>query len=214
MLSPNFAFEADAVRQRTVSLSCPCLARLDAALGVMKRSLLLFSLMLATALGANAAEFRDARLADQGTTLTITPPDGQEFSAPKFEGQDSFESPAVSADRRFVGWLALFPNKGASYSQPLSLVVMDTSKRTRRFAGDFGMVFGWCFATRHEAVVYRFQFPHGMSPIGFQMRRIADGKLLRHALIDPIVPNDGELRAVRVKAPAWTRCAQEDATAE
>ena len=177
----------------------------------MRPTTLLLSAACSIALSARAAEFLEARIDDSGSRLTVVRSDGPTFSAPKFEDQDGIDKPAVSSNHRYAGWLALFPNQGASYSQPLYLVVLDSSKRTRRFTGDFGMMFGWCFVRGSDAVVYRYQFPHGMTPIGFDMRRLKDGKLLRRVLVEPIKPEEDESQVIRAKAPAWTRCAQDSA---
>ena len=180
----------------------------------MKLTSLLVFAVVAVALSAEAAEFRQAQLAEGGAKLTITQSDGSSFDAPKLDDQDSFANPDVSANYRYAGWLALYPNRGASYSQPIHLAVVDTSKHIHRFSGNFGMVFGWCFAEKNDTVVYRFGFPHGITPIGFEMRRIKDGKLLRHFRLEPIGPEEDEYQIIRAKAPVWTRCAQKNAIAE
>ena len=110
--------------------------------------------------------------------------------------------------------LPLYPNHGASYSQPLHVVVLDASKRIHQFSGHFGMVFSWCFTQESDAVVYRLTFPHGLTPVGFEMRRIKDGKLLRSFLLDPISPDKDESKVIRTKAPSWTRCAQDSAAVQ
>jgi len=163
---------------------------------------------------AGATEFRVTQLDNGGSKLTITQSDGKAFSAPKIDDQDRFEKPAVSMDHRYAGWLALFPNEGASYSEPLYLVVLDAAKQARHFAGDFGMVYGWCFTKDSNAVVYKYQFPHGMTPIGFEMRRLKDGGLLHRFRLEPIKPDEDEAQVIRARAPAWTRCAQESAATE
>jgi len=170
--------------------------------------------MVGVALSAGAAEFVEVRVEEHGGKLRIIEPDGATFLAPKMEDQDGFEKPGVSNDHRHAGWLALFPNRGASYSQPLYVVVLDASKRTRRFSGAFGMVFGWCFAKNSNAVIYKYQFPHGETSIGFDMRRLKDGKLLHRFRLEPIQPDEDASQVIRAKAPAWTRCAQESAAAE
>lgn len=169
---------------------------------------------LAVALSAAATEFRSAELVNNGAGLTIFQPDGSSFLAPMLKNQDSFAAPAVSSNHRYAGWLALYPDLGASYSQPLHVVVFDASKRIYRFSGDFGMVFGWCFTKDSDAVVYRFTFPHGATSVGFEMRRIKDGKLLRRFLLDPTSPNEDEQGVIRAKAPLWTRCAQDGAVGQ
>ena len=177
----------------------------------MKIAPLLLPAALAVALSAEATEFRHAELMDDGAKLTIFQSDGSSFPAPMLKDQDSFAAPAVSANHRYAGWLALYPDQGASYSQALHVVVLDAARHIRRFSGDFGMVFGWCFTDDGDAVVYRFTFPHGVTPVGFEMRRIEDGKVLRRILLDPISPNEDESKAIRAKAPRWTRCAQDSA---
>jgi hypothetical protein len=174
----------------------------------MKLAPLLLAAMVGTSLAAEAAEFRKAQLTESGTKLTITQSDGTSFNAPRNEDQDSFAAPGVSRNHRYAGWLALYPNQGASYSQPLDLAVVDASMRIHRFSGNFGMVFGWCFAEKSDAVVYRFSFPHGMTPVHFEMRRIDDGKLLREFQLEPIASDEDESQVIWAKAPVWTRCAQ------
>jgi len=73
------------------------------------------------------------------------------------------------------------------------------------------MIFGWCFAKNASAVVYRYQFPHGVTPIGFDMRRLKDGRLLRRVLLGPVKPDEDETAVVRAKAPAWTGCVRDGA---
>ena len=180
----------------------------------MKLASLLLSAMIGAASTAEAAEFLKAQLTEGGTKLTIAQSDGASFDAPRDKDQDRFAAPGVSRNHRYAGWLALYPNQGASYSQPLDLAVVDASMRIHLFSGSFGMVFGWCFAEQNDAVVYSFSFPHGRTPVGFEMRRINDGKLLRKFWLEPVGPDEDEYQVLRAKAPVWTRCAQESAVAE
>lgn len=175
-------------------------------------SAFLWVIMLGITRLAQAVEFMESRVENDGRTLMLVARGGATLIAPKIDDQDSFGKPGVSNDHRYAGWLALFPNRGASYAQPLYLVVLSDSNQIQRLSGDFGMVYGWCF-TRNNAVVYMYEFPHGLTPIGFDMRRLGDGKLLRRARIEPIDP-DSDIplhQYLRDKAPAWTRCAQESA---
>ena len=174
----------------------------------MRLTVLVFTVCLVTSF-AHAAEFQEARLEDEGRKLTVTQSDGQTFAAPMLEDQDSFDKPAVSKNRRYVGWLALFPNMGASYSQPLRLSVLDSSKRRLDFGGDFGMIYGWCFTKDSQAVVYRHQLPHGITPIAFQMRSLRDGKILRSFRLEPIKPDADEAKVIQAKTPAWASCARD-----
>jgi hypothetical protein len=179
-----------------------------------KREPLHLLAMVGVTLPARATEFTGIRLGEHGGKLAIIERGGAALLAPKIDDQDGFAKPGVSDNHRYAGWLELFPNRGASYSQPMGLAVMDTSKRIRRFSGHFGMVFGWCFTKDSNAVIYRYQFPHGQTPTGFDMRRLKDGKLLRRFLLEPIESDEDESQLIRAKAPAWTRCAHESATSQ
>jgi len=173
----------------------------------------LVSVALAT-LPVHAARFSSVKLESDGSQLLLLRTDGSTLAAPKIKDQDEFQKPAVSASGRHVGWLALYPNQGASYSQPLHVAVLGPSGKVRRFSGDFGMVYGWCFTPRGDAVVYQYQFPHGATPIGFEMRRLKDGKLIHRVRLEPVGPDDDEAQAIRANAPAWTECAQKSAAAQ
>jgi len=162
----------------------------------------LLAAVLVFELSANAAEFRAVRLSDDGKELVITQSDASKVSAPRLDDQDSFDTARVSTDGRYVGWLALYPF-GASYSEPLELVVLGQRQRLHRFRGYFGMVFRWCFWPKQSAVVYAFRFPHGQTDTGFELRRIDDERLLgRYAIPFDAGKGSGTIRA----APAWVRC--------
>ena len=156
---------------------------------------------LALPLSGYATSFQEVYLSEDATSLVVRRSNGTTFNAPKLEQQDSFQAPQVSRRGEYAGWLAAYPNMGASYSLPINLVLVDRSNRLHRFSGNFGMVFGWCFSPSQESVVYRFSFPHGQTPTGFEMRRISDGRLLRQYSIPW---NVGHLDRV----PKWAKCAQ------
>lgn len=172
--------------------------------------LLLSPLLLWTATLCQAGEYRSVRLVgEDGERLTLMLAGGKSMDAPKLGTQDSFERPMVSRDGSFVGWLALYPGRGASYSLPLELVVMDSARRIHRFSGDWGMVFGWCFAPGGRAVIYRYSFPHGDLTPWFDMRDVRDGRLLKQFRMPGVDREVDLMAAVRAKAPVWTRCAQQ-----
>lgn len=170
------------------------------------------ALLISTILAApcKASNFAQALLDADGHALDLLRADGSRFPAPKLEDQDSFAAPAISPSHEYAGWLAMFPDRGASYSQPIYLVVTDTRNGFQRFSGGFGMVFAWCFAGKGKAVVYRYMFSRGITPVGFQMRRLSDGKLLRRIELAPttVAMSEDEIRKI---APPWTRCAQRPA---
>jgi hypothetical protein len=150
--------------------------------------------------------FVQASLDQDGRLLWLQRADGSQSAAPKLEGQDSFENPTIASNRRYVGWLALFPNQGASYSQPLYLVVMDGANRLQRFRSDFGMVFDWCFSPRGTEVVFQSAFPHGATPVEFEMRRISDGKLLRQFKVPESATLHDEESTRHQLRPSWAKC--------
>ena len=160
---------------------------------------------------AGSSLFARAELLSNRAALSLQRHDGSEFVAPKFDDQDFFDKPAIASNSAYVGWLALFPDRGASYPQPLYLVILDRFNRVHRFEGNFGMVFGWCFTEDGRSVVYEYSFPHGMTPITFDMRRIDDEKLLHRFELDPIAHEDDEDAIFQAKIPGWARCAAKSA---
>lgn len=171
------------------------------------RICLLIAWLMTSACSEAATSFQSVQLSADAAQLTVTRSDGTRFDAPRLGDQDSFASPAMAADHQAVGWLALYPGVGASYSMPLELVVLDTAGHLQRFAGDFGMVFGWCFDPRSRAVVYRVQLPHGSSPIQFEMRDFRSRRLLKRFRLEAVGPDESETEVLRRKAPRWTACA-------
>jgi len=171
----------------------------------MKRLLLAF--LILPCVGASAQEngFTQAVLDRDGELLWLHRADGSQTAAPMLEDQDAFEAPAVASDRRHAGWLALFPNHGASYSQPPYLMVMDTSNHLQRFRSDFGMVFKWCFTTGGKEVVFQSSFPHGPTPVEFEMRRISDGRQLRRFTLPQNSLRD-DSNTPRKPVPSWANC--------
>jgi hypothetical protein len=151
--------------------------------------------------------FARAELLDEGASLNLHRDDGSSSPAPLLEDQDAFDKPAVARNGKYVGWLALYPDRGASYLQPIYLVVTDGANRINRFRSNFGMVFGWCFTPDSQAVVFESAFPHGMTPNALEMRRIDDGKLLRRFDLDPVGPDEAQEDVLLAKAPKWAMCA-------
>lgn len=176
------------------------------AQAVMKRFVPALLMLLCASVYGQQNRFTQVLLDQDSRALRLHRADGSHAYAPKLESQDSFGKPAVASDGRYVGWLALFPDQGASYSQPLYLTVMDTSNRLTRFRGGFGMVFNWCFSPRGTEVLFQSTFPHGPTPVELEMRRISDGRLL-HRLEFPEKDflHDGEASRHQ-SLPSWAKC--------
>jgi hypothetical protein len=166
-----------------------------------------FAALTITSAPSHASGFADTQLEDEGQTLVLVRSDGSRSPAPKLDDQDSFEAPAVASNHQYAGWLAGSP-RFASYSLPVYLVVIDTQNRLKRFRGKWGFVFGWCFADHGRAVIYKYEYAHGITSVAFDMRRISDGKLLRRVDIDPPELGMSEEEILRGRAPSWTKCAQ------
>lgn len=161
-----------------------------------------------------AQAFVTATVAQDGAGLILTRAGNSPIIAPKLEDQDGFSKPAVAPGGGSVGWLALYPGYGASYSQPLGLVLLDQSNRLRRIHGEFGMVYGWCFVEAGTAVSLMYSFSHGITPIGYDKRRISDGKLLARKRLEPIPAGEDEAEILRRRTPAWAKCALSSANAK
>lgn len=152
--------------------------------------------------GAHAA-FVSAALVDEGAQLLIQDQEGGTWLAPRRREQVNFADPKLSLERRLIGWLAESPNCCTSYPIPLELVVIDERRRVTAFAGPQA-IFNWCFAQGSTAVVYKQAAVHGPSQQTFEMRRVADGKLLRRFRL-PWQGTDAETKPEQL--PKWARCA-------
>lgn len=155
---------------------------------------------------AGAADFVSVELSNDRTRLVIASASGEQFAAPMLPEQVEFDQPRISADGRRVGWLALFPNCCTSYPIPLKLVVLDEARRLHTFEGIQMSVFAWCFSPDSRSVAYRQGVLHGSDFQHFELRRIADGRLLAGYEY----PHDEAERVqARKKAPSWLRCVPE-----
>lgn len=169
----------------------------------MKLPIAVFALLLVP-LAALAASFKTAVLASDGTGLVLTSSDGARFDAPRLPDQVAFDQPNVSPDGHYVGWLASFPNCCTSYPVPLALVVIDASKHVHTFEGSQLAISSWCFLPSSTAVAYAQGVLHGSDARLFELRSIADGRLISRYEY----PHD-EAKNMRARslAPSWVRCA-------
>ena|SRR5690348_16906367 len=155
-----------------------------------------------------AATFETVTLSGDGRVLTVRMTDGTVVT-PRLEmgrfdtEQSQFIAPKISPDGKYVGWLAAYPDLGASYATAAELAIMGLSQRLHYFHGNWGVVMDWCFPTTSGEVVFAVSFPHGLSEHDVELRRIGDEILLASYLI----PSDGEERAQALgKAPDWFAC--------
>ncbi len=172
----------------------------------MRHFLLVLATLAAHCL-ALAGPFTAVELSEDQRSLRITRSDGGQLDAPLYAEQVGFQQPRISHDGRYVGWLAMHPNCCTSYPIPLRLVVMDDSQHLHSFTGIKMAVFEWCFLPKQNAVAYTQTVLHGSDFQHFEMRSIADERLLAEYEY-PGDDEDGNIRA-RQQAPAWVRCVPE-----
>lgn len=159
-----------------------------------------FTLWSMTAL---ADGFEAPLLSADHLSLKVRIADGSVTSAPLQPDQVEFDSPQISTDRKYVGWLALFPNCCTSYAIPLELIVMDQEHHIRTFTGTGLPIFQWCFLPDSHSVAYMLTVLHGTNFEHFEWRSISDGRLLA----EYEYPNDMvEHELARKNAPSWVKC--------
>ena len=100
--------------------------------------------------------------------------------------QVEFHSIAISADRRSVGWLAVFPNCCTSYPIPLQLKVYSDG-RIRAFEGWGLPVWRWMFVDGGRRVAFEQEPVHGGIGVHYELRDVATGRLVGQ--YDPPTPD-------------------------
>ncbi len=170
------------------------------------RCVLLCTAAVLTCHLAMATTYTAVDLSTDQRTLHLTRSDGSTFDAPRYAEQVGFQKPRISKDGRYVGWLALYPNCCTSYPIPLHLTVLDNDQQLHRFAGIQIAVFEWCFLPRANAVAYTQTVLHGSDFQHFELRSIADGRLLAEYEY-PDEESDNLL--ARRRSPTWVHCVPE-----
>lgn len=132
---------------------------------------------------------------DPSGRLWIVTTEGREIIPDKEEDQVGFDNAAISADRRSVGWLALFPNCCASYPIPLKLVVYVNCRR-HAFTGNELPIWKWAFSKDGEMVAFRQEPVHGGFAVHYELREILTGRMV--AEYDSYADKSG-------KAPTWVQ---------
>jgi len=136
----------------------------------------ILAMMIACASSVDAQTFARAML-DSSAGLRITTSTGQTIVPEKDSGQVGFAAPAISADHRRVGWLALYPNCCTSYPIPLKLVVR-TAGKERVIDGAALPVWRWVFVDGGRRVAIRQTPVHGDAPAHYELRDADSGKLV------------------------------------
>lgn len=165
-----------------------------------------FALLLALVALPACAEvrYRAVELQQDGSRLRLTTTEGTVAWAPLDRAgapdpQSGFAEPRIAADRRTVGWLALYPGCCQSYPIPLALVVYRDGRVLRSFTGAGMPVWHWNFIDGGLQVAFVQRPTHGAAPDHYELRDIASGRLLAELDHD-----DGDAAPL----PAWARGVQ------
>jgi hypothetical protein len=157
---------------------------------------LLCAMAIAAGASRSGAQEKIARAGvDQHGQLRITSSLGRRITPAKEKDQVGFDNVSISADRRSVGWLALFPNCCTTYPVPLRLVVYSMG-RQRKFSGS-GLAFArWAFSADGRRVAFRQETVHSSQGVHYELRDVSTGRFV--AAYDP----DG---AHPSTAPRWVQ---------
>jgi hypothetical protein len=145
------------------------------------------------------ATYRSAVI-DTSGQLHLTTTEGKTITPPRDSDQVSFASAAISASRRSVGWLALYPNCCTSYPIPLKLVVRMPG-RVRVFDGSGFPIWRWAFVDDAKLIAYRQAPVHGDAPPHYELRDLESGKLIDE--FDRPVSDSSATSSMRV--PLWVQ---------
>lgn len=151
------------------------------------------------------AEITRYVLSDDGTALRYETSDGRTVAVKPLVDQVGFTQARLSADRKRLGWVALFPNCCTSYPAPLKLVVSSENGSIVSFSGSQA-IFKWCFARGSKAVVFRQEALHGPAFATYTLGRLKDGKIQKTFFTSPMEPSD---TAPAAPPPPWTACASD-----
>lgn len=156
---------------------------------------------------AHAVQFEAATLSESGDTLTLSTRSGA-IPAPRTTSeQQGFSDAKVSSNRSLVGWLALTSNCCTSYPLPTSLVIFRDGRVVRSFV-EAPPIWSWSFQEHNTAVAYRQEYPHGISPIIYKLRRISDGRSLGEFVCAPTEgnpPGTEPQYEYSLPVPSWVR---------
>lgn len=149
----------------------------------MRRALALLLLALIALPACAAVRYRAAELQQGGSRLRLATTEGTVAWAPLDhagapEPQSAFDEPRIAADRRTVGWLALYPGCCQSYPIPLALVVYRDGRVLRSFTGAGMPVWHWRFVGGGQQVAFVQRPTHGAAPDHYELHDTASGRLL------------------------------------
>jgi hypothetical protein len=154
---------------------------------------------VALALGSHASSaqrtYRRAHVDSMGQ-LRIVLSNNRVIRPSKDSGQVGFEQVTLSADRRTVGWVALYPNCCTSYPIPLRLVLLRADGGRTVISNELP-IWQWAFAADGRTVAIRQAPVHGAAPMFYEQRDIRTGRLVATATTDSTPPPSA--------LPVWAR---------
>jgi lysophospholipase L1-like esterase len=136
----------------------------------------------------------DNAVVDDAGRALVMEADGQAISIPRDSDQVGFDRPAVSADHRSVGWLALYPNCCTTYPIPLELVVIANGTR-RSFHGALP-VWKWTFSADGTQIAFMEGTVHGGGGEHYELRDVLSGRVVSTYDPEPDKPQ---------APPAWVQ---------
>lgn len=148
----------------------------------MTASRLLLPWLAAIALCAEVAEYKSVSL-DGAGQLHILLTSGTEVLPQKIQGQAAFSHPAISPDRRTVGWLAMYSDATKTYPNaelPGALVLYRAGHVLHTFPTE-QVFWDWQFRNGGTEVAYSTGPTHG-GAAEFALRDIDSGRIIAHSL--------------------------------
>jgi hypothetical protein len=145
-----------------------------------------FSLLaISVSVAQNAHRYSSVRIDDMGQ-LHIMTEEGREITPLRTASQVSFGSPALSPDRRTVGWLVEYDSSkllGVPYD-PIAgeLVLYKNGRIVHRFDAD-PVIWDWKFVNGGSRIAYTIGPLHG-NPSGCVLRDAFSGRVIKRWFYD------------------------------
>jgi hypothetical protein len=163
--------------------------------GNRRRALCAIAVLAIGSVSAAVETYQTASI-DQNGQLRIVTTDRREIVPKKERDQAGFDKPAISEDRRVVGWLALYPNCCTSYPIPLKLMTYANGKR-RTFTGAGLPIWQWRFVEGGKQIAFEQETVHRGLGVHFELHDTGTGRLI--AEYSPDAPGAPTL------VPQWVR---------
>ena len=154
-------------------------------------------LVIRTTDGREIIPRMDRATFDSEGRLVLTP-----MSEPvRDDEQGGFASPAISADKRTVGWLALFPGCCGFGGNPLYLVLYFNGNFLR-LQGRALPLYRWCFVAEGKQVAFGQEDSQDAGSVHYELRDARTGEPL--AQYNPLVGEDGQVVNEKSR-PDWVK---------